>query len=705
MTEKPRPDTLETAEIRWSDGQPLSTRFDDVYYSRDNGLRESRHVFMAGNNLPERWRHLAAGNTFTIFETGFGTGLNFLCAAAHWLDSAPPGARLQFVSVEKYPLSAADIASALTAWPELTALTEALLANYPPAVKGVHRRWLFDGKIALTLVFDDAISGFESLLASNHPLFVDRGNPCADAWFLDGFAPSKNPDLWTEELFRLMARFSRKETTFATFTVARQVRNGLSSAGFSLEKRPGFGRKRDMLCGVYQHDGVGKSPPQPAWVAPKILRNSRHEPTWHLRLAEPHLAKPEPRREAVVIGGGIAGCSTAAALKKRGWKVSIVDSHPEPGQEASGNPQGILYPKLSVEDSPLARFGLHALCHALGFYQRYWQSGNGGGQCGVLVLPEDDGEQFEVIAARFSGATGLVKAVTGGEIDNIAGTRLSGEKGLYFPSLGWVEPPALCRWLAEGIPFVKGDVARLARDEGENLWLLLDNQGNSLAASPLVVIASSFRSREFEQCRHLPLRPIRGQITSVPVTSHSLALKTVICGAGYLAPSAKGLHTLGATYDIDQTETDVRVADHDRNFQLLEKTDGALAELLGISAANAAGISGRAGVRCATPDYLPLAGPAPDMNAFAERFADFRRNGRADIPLAGCYLPNLWLNCGLGSRGLTYGPMAAELIASSICGEPSPLPRDLVMALSPARFIIRNIKRNTGMQPGRNSRQ
>jgi tRNA 5-methylaminomethyl-2-thiouridine biosynthesis bifunctional protein len=559
-------------------------------------------------------------------------------------------------------------------------------------VRGVHRRWFFHNRICLTLIFDDAIAGFTSLLGSSHPRFIDAANPKADAWFLDGFAPAKNPDLWTDELFHLMARFSHPDTTFATFTVARQVRDGLSQAGFSLEKRQGFGRKRDMLCGRFAN--ASPSPNQENPPATR-LRNSAFEATWPI-----HLPTIDPRKEAIVIGAGIAGCATAAALHKRGFKVTLIDRHGLPGQEASGNPQGILYPKLSVEDSPLALFGRHALCYSEHFYRAYWQSGLPGSQCGVLVLPENakDLAEFPAIAQRYKSAPELVQLVQGEALNNHCGVQLGAATGLFFPSLGWVQPPAVCRWLTQGIPVIEGNVAELVRDESADCWQLLDARGGIIASAPAVVIAASANAMTFSQCQHLPLRRIRGQISAVPQTPASHYLRSVICGAGYLAPAHGGLHTLGATYDIDDTDTTLRPGDHQRNLATLAATDAQLATLLEVENLASEQLPGRAGIRCTTPDYLPIVGPAPDEAAFRQRFADFCRNAKADIPQPGCYLPGLWLNCGHGSRGLTYAPLAAELLAAQIVGEVPPLPRDLTFALNPARFLVRQLKRGTATE-------
>lgn len=224
--------------IEWREGQPYSTIFQDVYYSSDNGLLETDYVFLQGNKLLPRWQQLTAP-TFTIIETGFGTGLNFLCAAQSWLNHAPKAATLHFISTEKYPLSQQDISTALHAWPELNQLSEKFLAQYKGLINNEKSMQLFDGRVQLTLLTGDASDSLTKILTP------------ADAWFLDGFSPAKNPEMWQPALFTQMTRLSIHNTTFATFTSAGIVKRGLQTAGFNVIKQVGFGKKREMLTGNY----------------------------------------------------------------------------------------------------------------------------------------------------------------------------------------------------------------------------------------------------------------------------------------------------------------------------------------------------------------------------------------------------------------------------------------------------------------------
>ncbi len=226
------------ANIEWRDGQPYASEFQDVYFSTDNGLLETNYVFLQGNDLAKRWLD-ADMQIFNIAETGFGTGLNFLCAVNLWLNTSAKQATLNFISAEKYPLSLQDIITALSFWPQLKVISDPLLSQYELLINGKEPISLYDNRVRLRLLIGDATEQFSK---------VDEKT---DAWFLDGFAPAKNPAMWQTELFQQMARLSKTSTTFATFTSAGDVRRGLIQAGFSVTKRIGFGKKREMLTGSF----------------------------------------------------------------------------------------------------------------------------------------------------------------------------------------------------------------------------------------------------------------------------------------------------------------------------------------------------------------------------------------------------------------------------------------------------------------------
>nr|WP_256470340.1 tRNA (5-methylaminomethyl-2-thiouridine)(34)-methyltransferase MnmD [Sneathiella marina] len=219
---------------------PVSREFDDLYFSAENGLAESAFVFLAGNNLPHGWQQKSR---FVIGETGFGTGLNFLAAWKLFDETAAPPHTLDFISFEKYPLRSEIIRPHLQPYSAgFDGRLQKLLDRYPPIIPGFHRLVLSE-RVTLTLIFEDVNAAI--------PKLDTAGDMAVDAWFLDGFKPATNPDMWHPALFAQMARLSRKGTRLSTYTAAGQVRRDLAAAGFTVQKAPGFGRKRHMTTGIY----------------------------------------------------------------------------------------------------------------------------------------------------------------------------------------------------------------------------------------------------------------------------------------------------------------------------------------------------------------------------------------------------------------------------------------------------------------------
>lgn len=678
------PWTLPSAQLTWSeDGAPRSVEFGDVYFSREGGLDETDYVFLQQNRLRERWQALDTQNpgVFVIAETGFGTGLNFLAAWQLWNSMAPRGWRLCFISAEQYPLTHDQLTRALAAWPQLVVLSEQLLMAYPPRIRGFHRREL-SADVTLQLLFDDAGQGFDALLDSA----ADLPNGFAvDAWFLDGFAPAKNPGMWTPQLFRSIARLSKPDTTFATFTCAGHVKRGLREVGFDVRKVPGHGSKREMLRGVFSNRAVEQ-------IAEPIVARTfpqNRVPAIEYWAQPPFACK---KQRVIVIGGGLAGTSTAHALARRGWPVTLLERGDTLAGGASGNPQGVLYTKLSPQDSALSAFALLSYLHALDHYRQLQRAGvldaNAAQWCGVLQL-ETDARLREV----FADQTDWVQALDAETASAIAGCviPLSNQKkaALLFSRAGWLRPALVCAALARH-PLIETrlncNVRSMTRaDDGWSLQLDAE-----VLHAPIVVIASANDSNHIHPDAHWPVRPMRGQITSVPADWIAQMPRTVICHEGYLAPEHDGSLCIGATFDKDD-DSALRPQDHRRNLQSLMSALPAV--LKDNTLARADELEGRVGFRCTTPDYLPIVGAVADTPAMRERFAMLARNARSRVDTPGAWLPGLYVNIGHGSRGLTSTPLCAEHLAALITGEPRPLPRTLAQALSPARFILRDLIR------------
>jgi len=408
---------------------------------------------------------------------------------------------------------------------------------------------------------------------------------------------------------------------------------------------------------------------------------------------------PRNRKTVTVIGAGISGCTVAAALKKRGFNVTVVDRHNHAGAEASGNPEGIVYPKLSPRDDLLPRVNLAAIQFASHYYQPFWDSGLGR-QCGVLVVPENEKARrdFKLISERYADQTEMVKTIAHGQLEALSGVPLQAESALYFPQLGWLPPQLICEQLLKlnDIPLVQADIHSLEYSEQQQSWQLLDANKQLVIETESAIIASAFDCKKFSQTAYLPLRKIRGQITQLPCTPESSKMKMVVCGECYITPAEEGLHGCGATYNKDLFTTELRDIDHQANLAQIAATDAGLAAVLGNPINEK--LTGRANFRCTTSDYLPIAGPVPDRAAMLEDYAKLRRDAKTPMTTLGAYLPNLYVNCGMGSRGLSYAPLTAELLAAEIAGEKTilndTLPEELCQAMHPVRFLIRDLKRN-----------
>lgn len=669
------------ASLNWdSEGQPVSSIFGDVYFSKANGLEETRHVFLHHNQLPERWAALSETSHFTIAETGFGSGLNFLAAWDLWLKTAPDSAQLHFVTVEKFPLHKNDLIRALALWPELKFFAEQLIDAYPVFIgTGFHRLKFMDGRINLTLIIDDATQGFTKLLASTHPLFT-RSGAKVDAWFLDGFAPSKNPQMWSDELFACINYLSKPETTAATFSAAAIVKNGLKNAGFAIQKVAGFGRKREMVKAIFNAEPSTLNPDDFSYRG----SFSPYPVPWTIDRNQPTFTD----KRALIIGGGLAGCHSARALAERGWQVRILERNAALAQEGSGNPQGVLYAKLSPMDEAQAAFNLANLQYALNFYRPLWETI--GEQCGVLQLAykNSETELHEQLKEKFANAEQLVEFVGSEKASELAGITLN-QSGLFFPQAGWINPRKLCAHLIDH-PNIKVDykfnVSQLSKIEND--WKISSTTRKSHNA-PVVIIASAKDALSFEHANHLPIKSIRGQVTYLSEKNVHAELKTVVCAEGYISPKQEGVFCTGATFNLKDAETALRESDHQTNLENLREHIPNL-----LVNAEASDLDGRVAFRCSLPDYLPCVGGLPIVEQLVEDFAPLRKNARAGVTTGGSYWPGLYINIGHGARGLAYTPICAELLASHICNQPTPMPQELANALNPARFVIRDLTRN-----------
>jgi tRNA 5-methylaminomethyl-2-thiouridine biosynthesis bifunctional protein len=654
---------IETATLVWKHDLPFSVQYEDVYHSSTSGIDQSRYVFVEGNNLIPRWQSLSFGEKFTIAETGFGMGLNFLLSWQLWEQYAPKTCQLHFISCEKHPLSEKDLIKCLSYWPQLKKQAKEFIAHYPVLTPGYHHFSFYKGKIKLTLMLGDALACFEQLLICGDSILErELRASFVDAWYLDGFAPAKNQSMWSESLMQVIALLSKKGTSLATYTAAGCVKKHLSQQGFIVEKSKGFGPKRHMIKAYLNS-------------FPEYHVNPRHTP-WHVNKTQRYSTK-----SAIIIGAGLAGCFTAYSLAQRGWKIRLIDELPKVGQGASANQQAVLFPKLSAYNSPLTQFMLSAFLYAVRVYQRILNQINIGELKGSLLLAYNQKEE----AAQASLYSWLMAyPELGILVDSLQASELAGlplrQKGLFIPYSGWINSPALCQFLVntKGITLIKNtSVEQLTFDKK---WIVNEYE------TEVVILANGHKINSFKEANYLPIKPIRGQMSAIPSTSISDALKIPVCSKGHILPSLDGIHRFGATYELKAADPAIKNQDDLVN---LNKLTQLAADVLWPQEI----VDHWAGVRATTPDYMPVVGPVANESEFMNLYSGLQSNSKRWIAQVAPYYPGLYACTGFGSRGLTTIPLCAEWLASLINQEASFLPRTVQQALSSARFLRKNIIR------------
>jgi len=590
-------------------GVPYSEAFGDVYHSADGGPAQARHVFLEGNDLPALWRER---HSYTILETGFGLGLNFLETWRALEEDRHSSARLHFISVENHPFDRHSLALAHARWPEHELRSQLLLHEWPLPLGGFHRLHFAGGRVTLTLLLGDAQDLLPQLMAK------------VDAFYLDGFSPARNPQLWSPEIFAQLARLSSPKASLATWTVAAGVREGLSAAGFDLEKRPGFGAKREMLTGQYRNSAGSTAGIE---------------------------------RKAVIIGAGLAGTACAHRLAARGWEVEVLERQAAPATEGSGNPIGFIAPMINIADALNARLSRAAF----GYARRHFSALERGNTTmmtarGILRILRDarEADRFQRALQERGFPSDLVRYVDVQAASDIAGWRAA-KPGLWFANGASISPAAVCiehmRQAGIAARFQCGVAGIRATSSG---WEVLDDKGQIISKAPSVVIAGAMHSLQFAP--QLRLESIRGQITYLPGRKDR-RIKVPVTGDGHAAHLPDGRLLIGATFQPMDAEPGIRIADHAANMARIE------AMLPGLcNYADPAQAEGRVGFRTVTPDRLPMFGGIhPDT-------------------------PGLHIATGLGARGLIWAPLGAELLASQMNGEAWPVERDFAAAVAPDRF-------------------
>ena len=613
---------LQTAELDWEivDGIeiPISKQFGDVYFSKDNGLLETRHVFLNGNDLTERLSQLHDYQYFCVGETGFGTGLNILTLWQLWqqvrLDNH---SHLHVVSVEKFPLNKADLIRALNVWTELKPLAEKLIQQYPLPIAGCHRLSFPEERFSIDLWLGDAQDIFPTIPKTQ----------TVNAWFLDGFAPSCNPDMWQANVLDHMVRLSDFGTTFASFSVAGILKRGLKQHGIQISRPRGFGHKREMLKAIWLDTSQTETQSQDSETT----------------IAAPPKSETSKQRKIAIIGAGIAGLSSAWAFAQRGHQVTIYEQN-EPLSGASGNPLALLNPKLCPIEQAHEHLMTLSWQHALNFYPRF-----------KAFRPI----QVEQIALKNADELlGLVEQYP----ENVltANTTLECLPETELPSLtlhqaGAVSPHQLRDEILQhaNIRIEKEKISRLeSTDSQVTLWQ--DQQ--KIAITDHAIVCCAKQSAELIE-NYPVLKPIRGQVSWVENSQRPLALDQAYSYGGYCMQLDASQLILGASFYPNRDDAEVLTEDHVHNYELIHNVFPKYAQ--GLPSVDT--WQGRASVRAQSLDYLPLVGKIQNLG-------------------------QIYTFAGLGSKGFLFAPLCSEILAALILGELCPVPQSLLDKLNPQRF-------------------
>lgn len=645
---------LQTARLSWHrDDTPSNEAFGDVYFSPEGGFGESEYVFIGGNDLASRF---ARGEGTRILETGFGTARNFLVTALLFLELAPADATLDFVSMERHPVAADDLPRLIAAQQRLAArwladhpriparmvartldslreLQVSLQAQWPDPVPGFHRRLLADGRIRLTMIWGDA---HEQL-----PRIDGR----FDAFYLDGFAPDRNPELWQEGLIARLAERASPGATVATYSAARRVQDAVKAAGFITEKRPGFGRKREMLCARLSPEA---GPPDDAAETPQAGEGA-----------------------IAVIGAGMAGTTAARQLARRGREVAVFEAGPRPAGGGSGNPAGLVAPVISRDWNRLSQLtatGMGFMRAALGELV----DGEQAAFNGVIKLARSErhAERQAGIAAELQPDPRFAAWCEPERLRELSGVADIDTPGWWFPTAGWLRPRAVIdRWLAAPDIDTRLEQPVAAVRGAPGAWAIQTADGYRHGPFAEVIVAAGPETGRLVEDLARWIEPCRGQVSwGSPADTGAAVTGRPLMREGYALDLPGGERLFGASFLPGDEGLEERVAEHEDNRGRLAAIAPSLAE--GLVSER---LAGRASLRATTPDRLPIVG----------RLAE-----------------GLWVSTGHGARGLTWSAWLAEYLAARIEGTPSPLPRDLAEGLDPGRFEERAARKAARRQGG-----
>ncbi|WP_371377361.1 bifunctional tRNA (5-methylaminomethyl-2-thiouridine)(34)-methyltransferase MnmD/FAD-dependent 5-carboxymethylaminomethyl-2-thiouridine(34) oxidoreductase MnmC [Thalassotalea aquiviva] len=657
---------INTAKVSFNqDGIPYSDEFSDIYFAHDDDCSQSQHIFIRGNQIPQIWSEKnLSQDKFVIVETGFGTGMNFLLTLQHFIAyqaQCPTPLPLKFISTEKYPMSHADLKKALSIWPSLSEFSAQLLNQYDYSERVSQPMRFANGLVELQIYFCDSTEALSELQDES-----------VDAFYLDGFAPINNPEMWQQPLFDQIGRIAKKNASLATFTVAGVVKRGLTNAGFHVQKHQLGGYKLHTLTAQYR--GLRQSASLPGYQIRQYIDTPKH---------------------VTIVGGGLASACLAAHLVDKGIEVELLCKDSKLAQGASGNAIGAIYPLLHQQQDEISCFYQQAFDYALHYYaeltnQGYHFDHRFNGLIDLCYKPPLQA-RWQVFKQSNCWPDDLIHPIDQEQVNKQSGIDID-LPGLFYPRAGWISPPQLVNALIQkakdtGLLRVKGKVKiDSITQTKENLWQIVSNKGTKQVQH--LILCPGADSLNLEVMNTLPLTSVRGQVSVMQTNNHIQGLKTVLCHKGYLTPENQGTHCIGATFDKNSMDIESRHADDEYNLNMLEKCIGNPAkwDLDDVK-------DSRARLRCTTPDHMPIVGSMPDINAHKTVYAHLSKDKNWRVKDRTPSHKGLFVLTGLGARGLCSAPLLAKILTAELCNEHFDLDDKMLFNLAPNRFVIRDIIR------------
>ncbi len=625
--------------------QPHSKLFDDIYFNTADGLAEANYVFIQGNDLNHRWVNAKNQAYFVVAETGFGTGLNLLALLHQWHTSKDKPKHLNYISVEKFPLKLEDLKTAHAAFPKLKEYSEQLLKvwqSFSEKFRCGWHRFELSPDVSLTLGFGDATEQLKQLKATVH------------AWFLDGFTPKKNPDMWQDDLFFQVNRLSQAGSTIATFTAASKISKSLSEHGFTVTKKPGYGRKREMITAVYKQ-GCQQAKIKQPW-APLPTQKSNNQ-------------------KVTILGAGIAGLSLAYQFKRAGYHTTVIEQNTQAMQNASGNALAMVMPLITADHSPESLLYSRAFDYAQNFYEadEYFS-------IGVEQLIGNNKEKHWVTAIKNAKLPPSLVQVN------------QQQNTVFYSQAGYVDTQQVAKRLSQSVDqWLNFQISEISQS-GHHWQLHTSNETQPVTAE-LLIIANGIQAQKSGNSFGVDFGlTARHGMTSVIKAPHP-NLNHIQLGDGYVIPDQSHQRWIcGATFDhLPEPQwyksTELTPEHWSRNCDLWLQYD------LFNTLKAAKVIGGHAAIRATTADHLPICGPCIDQSKFRTDYADLHHGRHWQNYPQAVILDNLYVLNGLGSRGFTSAPLLAQLLCAMVSGEPLPLEADLCQIIHPNRFLYRSLKK------------